>query len=334
MSNLKDFLDSLRGLFSAPAATIDAERTGGGDGPLLFPTMITHHKDTLVTDMTAHVRGALLEFNEPRRIGFARIMQPDSMSGFINRFRDENSVVFATLGDRHKGGHMSPRMVALINYDKAGPETFSASLGMSEQARKKDHGAIYDFPLTDAFAAWLAIGRSGVDQAGLHNFLQDRIEDFMDPTPAMIQKDPAMAEEEWEERLARLAQRLNSRFGDYRTLLAASLTFQVDETQNLKVSRNPDTGETRFEFQNEHSNGAGARIELPNLFLLGVQVFVGGPIYRLPVRLRYAKEGPKVKFFLTIPQAADVMERATRQLVQEVVDKIDEPIPLFWGEAS
>lgn len=329
MSNITSIIDALRGLFQR--TDVLAPVDFGGNAPMTNATIVTHHKDVVVTDLTSSVRDAITSRIPERRHGFAKINEPDSMAIFINRFRDDDSLLFASLGDRHRGGSQNPSLRVVFDHDRAGPESFDAELGLSVQARPGRHGAIYDFPLTDAFVAWLNIGKSGVDQTALHNFLQDRVDDFMDPTPALIQKDPDMADAEWEERLARLAQRLNSRFGDYRTLLAASLTFEVEENQNLRVSRNPDTGETRFEFQNEHRTATGARIELPNLFLLGIQVFVGGPIYRLPVRMRYAKDGPKVKFFLTIPQLAEVMERATRQLVEEVLSGVDDEIPLIWG---
>ena len=47
------------------------------------------------------------------------------------------------------------------------------------------------------------------------------------------------------------------------------------------------TGEITINFAEQHKDGAGAPIRIPNLFLIAVPVFEAGDAYRIPVRLRY-----------------------------------------------
>jgi hypothetical protein len=39
-------------------------------------------------------------------------------------------------------------------------------------------------------------------------------------------------------------------------------------------------------------------VKVPNLFLIGIPVFEGGPLYRIPVRLRYRLAGGRVTWIV------------------------------------
>jgi hypothetical protein len=53
-----------------------------------------------------------------------------------------------------------------------------------------------------------------------------------------------LSDQKWEQDLFNLGKRLGARFGGYGDLRQLALSFEVDETSSLKVSRNPQTGET------------------------------------------------------------------------------------------
>lgn len=325
----KEILKSLSGALAGPATFIDQDALKGG---IADAYIVTHHSDVAVTDISKHVRDAMTIMEPARRKGIARLYSPESVCAFVNRHYDAGSVIFVDPGDVATGGKTGPHLKAVINYHLPGAETFHES-SLSDQARYGDFGAIYDFPMTEPFKAWLRASNSAFSQAGLSDFVMDRVEDFEEPTPALSARDPALVSFEWETRLLRLADRYGSRFGGYRDLMALSQSFEVNENSTLRIARNPTSGETRFEFKNEHTGPGGAAIDVPTLYVANVQVYSGGPLYPVPVRLSYRKEGGKVVFYLSIARLPDVLMRATEELVEAIKGGLEaaDRVPIFWG---
>jgi uncharacterized protein YfdQ (DUF2303 family) len=345
---LKEIITSLRGLLASTVAA-PVEVKVAEDVGYLKPVYVTAHESTRIHDLTEAFRETIEGHFPFRRKGASLLTDPHSVVDFVHRFGDGDSVIFVDEGDFGRGGSKAPSMTAIINYHRSGSETLSAT-GQGEgnmlggrdiTARPGDHTATYNFPLTEAFRAWMNAARSGFSQAAMGEFVDDRVDDFEEPTPALRAADKELVQQGWEEPLVNLARRLGGRFGGQADLRALATSFEVNEYQNLKITRNPTTGEASFEFLNEHRQRNGEPVSIPTLFLANVQVFNGGPFYRVPVRLTYRKDGSKVTFFLKIANLNAVFEKSIKQLVSETVAKTaadggiwgEDGIPVFWGVA-
>jgi hypothetical protein len=100
-----------------------------------------------------------------------------------------------------------------------------------------------------------------------------------------------------------------------------SKRFQVYETSNLTVATNRDTGEAEIQFLNEHKGVDGKPLNIPNLIVIAIPVFLGGAPYRMPVRFRYRKTGSSVNFILSVYNPEKAFEAAFKEAVQTAHEK-------------
>lgn len=95
--------------------------------------------------------------NTPSRIRQStNLISPGSLIAYIQRFRDERSVVFA---DKTK-----TRIVAVLDFHE---NAASASWG--------EHKAVYDCPFSDDWKAWSAGDNTKMDQIAFAEFLENNI---------------------------------------------------------------------------------------------------------------------------------------------------------------
>lgn len=303
--------------------------------PYASRVYLSSHDDVTLTDVTNTVRESIEKHLPFRRTGNTILHRPESVIEFIQRFGDADSVMFVDALDQ-----MAPGLHIVINHHRQGPEDYSLGdhARRDDTARPGDHTASYSFPISGAFKAWKKVGEKGVSQEGLGQFIEERNEDFMEPSAAMRSKDLNLIEAEWERGMVEIARRLGSRFGSFNDLKQLALHFEVHEDQRLIVKRNPTTGESVFGYENEHRQPNGEKLEVPNLFVIGIPVFEGGPLYRFPVRFAYRKEGGKVVFFLQVVNIEDVMKRAIESAVEHITFAGNAPeenpqiINVIWGK--
>ena len=329
---MNEFIRTLMGIFSAQASRI--EQAPHQPTVYTIPRLLSHHEDIKISHDDASL--SMVAKHAPfRRTGNTTLHEPSSVSDFITRFADAGSVMFV---DAEK-----PSLEVVINYHHAGTESYAieadatGTSGRDHKARPCDHTASYAFPISDEFLRWITVGKSGLTQEGLGDFVDQSINDFFAPTPALTSMDKSLlSDQKWEQDLFNLGKRLGARFGGYGDLRQLALSFEVDETSSLKVSRNPQTGEASFQMQNAHNTPTGEAIRLPGLFIIAIPIFRGGPSYRAPVRFAYRKSGQKVVFFLEVFNIEEVKRNAVNATVQEIVEGAKDEatgasIPVIWG---
>jgi uncharacterized protein YfdQ (DUF2303 family) len=253
---------------------------------------ITTPKGREIHDLTSSMRQAAQYLKPARRCGTATLMDLQSLVDWTNRFKGDTSILFANT-DMER-----PSLTCIADYHAAGPVDVTTPTG-DPSARHCHHRAIYRFPLSDEWKAWIGISGEPLDKDELGEFIEINAKDVMDPTPAIIANKTASKNTEWENRLIETAQKIEGRYGQLTKLLKMSKRFQVYESSNLTIVSNRDTGEGEIQFVNEHKTAEGKPINIPNLIIIAVPVFEGGPHYRMPVRFRYRKKGGKIYFFLS-----------------------------------
>ncbi len=285
--------------------------------------LITVPKHRTVVDLTEHHRNAM-EFVKPyRRRGVAQLYDLQSLIDWTNRFKGDTSALWADTDMK------SPSLTCIADYHASGPIEVDDDFS-DPTARHCAHRGVYNFPLSDEWKAWMRISGEMLDKNKMGDFIEERARDIMDPTPAILANKEGAKNAEWENRLIRTAAKIEGRYGQLTELLAMSRSFQVYETSNLSVSTNRDTGEQEIQFLNEHKAKDGKPLKVPNLIIIAIPVFVNGAPYRMPVRFRYRKSGPDVKFSLSIYNPEKAFEAAFNEATQKAAEETD--LPIFAGK--
>jgi len=196
-------------------------------------------------------------------------------------------------------------------------------------ARHCHHRAVYNFPLSEEWKAWIGVSGQLLEKDDLGEFIEAHANDIMDPTPAIIGNKSTDENAEWENRLIETAQRINGRYGQLSNLLEMSKKFQVHETSDLTLKSNRDTGEREIQFVNEHKTPEGTAMSIPNLLIIAIPVFEGGPLYRMPVRFRYRKMNGTVLFILTPYNPEKAFKAAANEALEYATNETD--LPAFFG---
>jgi len=234
-----------------------------------------------------------------RKAGTSRLTTIDSFVTQVNRSKDKNTVIFADVEDRK-----APKLIAVFDYNEAGPAG-SAHFGR--------HRAEYRYPVSVEWLAWTA-PRENIGQVEFAEFLEARIMDVL---------DPASLDQETRGTLAEFVGHLGIRLASPQGLMELSRGLTVHANHTVAQHVNVGTGEAQIQFKEEHQDAAGAPVRVSGGFAIGIPVFRGGPVYQIPVRLRYRVKDGQVRWTLQ-PQRLDIVwDDAINESVNNVTTKTD-----------
>lgn len=243
-----------------------------------------------------------------RREGIATVSDLASFIALTTRFKDDDSALFC---DRTPA---KPQFLAVLDYHRAGGD------GAARFAR---HRVQYDFPLSETWRAWSDVDAERMDQGEFAAFLEDRIGDVL---------PPPLSEDLTDERfpgLDELARAIGGQWAAPAQLLDLARGLTVRVGQRLKDIRNLSSGEVQIQYEAEHHDDAGQPLRIPQLFLIGVPIFDGGPLYRLAVRLRYRVAGNSVGWFLIRHRPDLALRHALDEAAATAARETE--LPLYFG---
>lgn len=248
-----------------------------------------------------------------RKTGTTVLTTLEAFCGFVNRHQENESVVFCD-----DTNEKAPKLVAVFNahsesrYTSEAPEAQAIGRG---EADWQDHRATYAFPLSEEWKVWTGLVPA-MSQADFAHFLEDRINDVLDPDQAgEVAKEYAASVKAT---LATAARLLELSRG-----LAVNLDGRVSQELNLK------SGEGKLVFTEEHRDSAGQRLDVPGAFAIGIPVFRGGVAYKIPVRLRYRVAQGGVTWSLAVQRLDRVFEAAIAEACAVVATATS--LPVFRG---
>lgn len=256
-----------------------------------------------------------------RRTGTAKLTDLDSLIGHVNRFKDKGSALFA-IDNRD-----APAIIAVLNYHPEGSES---------DPRFGDHKARYDFPLSDEWKAWRGVDGQTLEQIDFAEFLEDRIVDVMGPPEFLTARaDPNATEtpepnDDADKRLFDLVTKIGGKVCGPSRLMELAKDLRIHDQQTVKEVVNTSTGEVQIQFETEHRDSEGKPIQVPNLFLLAIPVFNNGPLYRVPVRLRYRVRGGRITWSLQMHRPDLVQDHAFDEACKRAAEET--ACPLFFGQ--
>lgn len=220
-----------------------------------------------------------------RRKGTSKHTTLDSFIDFVKRFEDADSAVF--VGDSPK----APSIIAVLDYHRRGADG---------APRFGAHRAVYDFPLSDAWKAWVAVAgpeSPWMSQAQMAAWIEDRIADVSEPDAAGTTVQEYAAKLGFE--LATPAQ-----------LLALSRGLSIKVDLRVKNAVTLQSGVAHVVFEETHQAEGGGNLQVPGGFAITIPVFRGGAPYIMGARLRYKHHDGKISWRIVLNRLDAVLENA------------------------
>lgn len=238
------------------------------------------------------------------RTGTAKLTRLDSFIALVNRFKSPNSAVFAS------DASAEPKLTAVIDYNPQSEERTAAE--------PLKHRVEYAFPLSDEWKAWAKHDGTAMAMTDFAMFLEDRIVDVV--ADAKPTSDAAKD----------FIKKTGGNIASPSKLIEIARGLQVNEASVLRETRNLSSGEAEVVFQSEHTDAAGNKLVLPNLFMICLPVFARSPVfYQILARFRYRKQGGGIVFWYELWRPDLVFEQAFSEACDEV--KAQTSLPLFVG---
>lgn len=228
-----------------------------------------------------------------RSKGTAKALTLESFIALFNRHKDEDSAVFADIVDPAK-----PSLLGVFDYSHN-----------SANPRFGQHRLKYEWPISEEWAAWRGRNLKPFSQEELANFIDDRIADIGEAS------DHPDAET--------VKELLHGSFATPAQIFTLSRGLAVSASISVKQAVSLDDGRISVQFEEgEHKGDDGKPIKVPNLFVLNIPIFVGGPAVPVIGRLRYKLAGGKISWHFDLWQIRNV----TRKALLDDVTRVGEAV--------
>lgn len=234
-----------------------------------------------------------------RKRGTAEVLTLESFIDLVERHKTDHSVIFADTDWKE------PSLTAVIDYHQ------KANGGAADNGKHRIH---YEFPLSDSWKAWIAINGQPLEQLKFAEFIEDHIADLASPD--------TMEEEDWRHKFS-------FRVAFPNELVSLSRGLQVASEMKVKNVVSLQSGAAQINFEEEHKDVNGNKLDVPGMFILSVPPFFRGEPTRIPVRLRYRLASGKL-FWICQLYRPDV--HITEQVVRDMERAgADTGLPYFQG---
>ena len=241
-----------------------------------------------------------------RRQGTISIKRVSSFIDIVNRFKNENSVIFAKaqVSETSLAAHVK----AIFDYHPEG--------GDVSQAENLGHKAEYKFPTTHEFEKWLSLNNKGLDQEEFAYFLEKNVNALVEP----------------EENDKLFVSKLGAKFADPIDILELSRELEIYSRESLVQKHKTSSGERELKFTTEHTDASGTPLSIPDCFVIRVPIFEGGAPIRIVCQLRYRKREGKVTWYYEMYEVSTMLEQAFEASCEKIKEAVE--LPLFYGESE
>lgn len=248
-----------------------------------------------------------------RRRGVANFTKVSSLIDHVNRFKNEDSALFAS------DGRDRPSIVAVLNYHDAVNDLNGEATPIEPKPRFGDHRSVFRFPLSDEWAAWTGNDGKPMTMATFARFLEDRIIDVVDPSGDFKPSED----------LQQFINICGGKTASPAKLIELSRGLQVFENSVVGEAIKLSSGESQIEFKSEHVDAKGKPLNVPGLFLIAIPVFKHDVRYRIAARLRYRKTSEGLFFIYDLWRVDNAFDTALSEACEIIRDKTG--LPLFYG---
>lgn len=145
-----------------------------------------------------------------------------------------------------------------------------------------------DFQPTPQWVKWKWIDGKLIGQTEFAEFVEDNIADIAEPSGA--------------------------------TMLEIATHFQATRSTAFRSAQRLSSGQVQFQnVENLEARVGASEIAVPESFVLALAPMHGGPVYRVPTRLRYRLADGVLKLGIKLQRLEDLM----RDVIEDVVQKIE-----------
>lgn len=266
--------DETRTLIDAAAEHLPKAVIFGDDCYPRFRAMVTPAGQKMTVEDMERFGDAPARIRET-----ATFETPKAFTDYIKDFAAPNTRVFAALDAK--------KVVAHLDYH-ATPDKPSWST----------HKAIYPAVFDQSFGAWASVHGKPLGQKEFAEFLEDRAEDAINPTPA--------------------------------DLMEVALKFEAIRNVDFKSAINLSSNERQFRY--EEKDSVGGSVAAPKIIALRTPVFYGSDPVEWRARFSYAITGGSLFFTVKIHRLDEVLDKEFQRLTDAIA--VDLPgIPVHRGKA-
>jgi uncharacterized protein YfdQ (DUF2303 family) len=240
-----------------------------------------------------------------RRTGTAAMTRLESFIDHVVRFKNDDSVVFA------RDDRAAPGLTAVLDYHDA---------GAAGTPRFGKHRTTFNFPLSDEWKLWTKFDGTKMNMVEFAEFLEERVNDI----------DTIESRDDLNEDIQRFIGATGlDKIATPSRLVELSRNLQIHESSVFKGVQNLSSGEGVLRFESEHTDAAGAPVDVPGLFIICIPVFAHDGYYRIAARLRYRKTNDGIVFWYDLWRTDLVFDHAFDQACARV--KAETDLPLLIG---
>lgn len=163
------------------------------------------------------------------------------------------------------------------------------------------HRAVWPLSMSKEWLAWTAQAGKAMSPTDFAEFLEVRVPDVYwgdeqsDYTKALVAS-------------------LDLRLASPSSLIALSRNLAVNVDVAVRQAQTLSTGEIAVTYVEQHKDGEGQPIRVPNAFLIAIPVILGGPLYQLLARLRYRITGQKITWAFELHRVDIAFDAAIREI--------------------
>lgn len=284
---------------------------------LLESVLVLAPKDLNLVDIKGLIEG--LRNKPKRREGTHTAQTLEAFNLLTNRFKSENSAIFAD--------GVKSTLTTVFDFHPEGNDNNNARFGK--------HRAFYQMPFSKEWLAWTQANSIPMPQSAFAEFVEDRIADIAMPDPSLFGPiNDAATGGDWGNRspleeLAYLAKTLGGKFALPTEMVTLSRGLEVREGLKFRQAQNIDTGEQTIIFDTELSDGSGAPLRVPNLFMIAIPVYEAGEAYAMAVRLRFRRDGANLIWVYQMYRVDKVLDYAFKRALKSAKEATD--LPLYQG---
>lgn len=186
-------------------------------------------------------------------------------------------------------------------YGTVKPARFVALLDdhRNDEPGWREHRAIYECPLSAEWQTWQAGNRKPMKQAEFAQFIEDNLPDIVEPSGA--------------------------------DMLEISRTLEAKKKINFASGIRLSNGQQELTYEEEIQGTASkGKLQIPELFTLGISVLEGGARYKVEARLRYRIDGGNLVMWYDLLRAHKVHEDAIMEVWRAIQSETKTDI--FHGE--
>lgn len=253
-----------------------------------------------------------------RRKGTSKLLTLQSFIDHTNRFRNDDSAVFA---DSHRE---NPSMLVVFDYHER--VNVDGERNRDALPQFGGHRATYHFPVSDEWKIWNQFNEQKLTQTEFAEFLEDRINDV--EVPPNLTGEPE-SDDDPTRKLRLLLSSLGGSLAGPARLMELSRGLKVTAEERVHQAVNLSNGETQLQYTHEHLDEQGQPLKVPNLFLINIPVFQFGDVFRVPVRLRYRSRGGSITWSYSLYNKDRVFDTAFKEAVAQVSQETT--LPVFIG---